>query len=102
MFSKFNKKVNVLSVAKTADGYGSHTVQEGMRHYQLPCYIYNDTRDESVVQLKVSVQADSIMLCRNVTIQETDIVRDGSIKYEVVYTRVHRSIYRVVALKLLE
>jgi len=81
---KLNKKVNVYSVANTADSMGTWAESTTIRHTSLPCYISWVSATEKAKFGKETYELDARMYCRVVTILETDKVLYDSNYYHVI------------------
>jgi len=105
MFPRFNTKVNVLQVTETDDDAGTTTKQESMRHFELPAYMFVETRqhnDEETVHKKITSISDRIMYTRQVVMENTDIVIHDNVRYEIVYSYPEKKVFQVTLLRKLE
>lgn len=83
MHINLNKKVTVYRRDETSDTVGTVATVERVLHYQIPAYIDNDSRDESVINDKISTETISIMYCKIIDIIAHDIIVYDSERYEV-------------------
>jgi len=80
----FNNKVNVYRPASVSDGAGTFAKVDVMLHYELPCRIGDSSGSEARTFGREANIAGYYMLCSIVDLDESDIVVDGSIRYEIL------------------
>lgn len=97
-----DKRVSVFRPVKTADDFGSHTAINGMFLYNMACRIVDVRRDESRTFGRKSQVSSHVMFCNVISITENDIVKDGSLTYEVLDVQNQRNRFLRIRLGLVK
>lgn len=79
-----NNKVDIIRPALTDDSMGGETAVDSTLHHNLPCRINVARGTERRAFGKESKFRSHIMRCRIVDIVESDVVVDGSLRYEIL------------------
>ena len=84
MNQMIDRKVNVVRITATKDGYGTQSEVEVILHYNLPCRITENRGDEGKTFGSERQTSSHTMYCKIVDITAKDRVIDGSLKYEIL------------------